>query len=161
MHEYKEFYLKNDFNLCTVPWRLEGGEGCLSRQGGSLLIGFFHQISGNTLSTKRIILLLFISFVSDISAKPVLQTKKQIEALQTYHIRKLIKEDKLFSLFLKNTKYPWVLYEKIQELCKQITYLALTNNRFFLTASVSTEMHLHGMYVYVCTLFVTMGLEYL
>ena len=51
---------------------LEGGEGCLSRQGGSLLIGFFHQISGNTLSTKRIVILLFISFVSDISAKEVL-----------------------------------------------------------------------------------------
>ena len=49
---------------------------------------------------------------------------------------------------------PQVLYEEIQELCKQITYLALTNNRFFLTASVSTEMHLHGMYVYVCMYFV-------
>ena len=54
-----------------------------------------------------------------------------------------------------------VLYEEIQELCKQITYLALTNNRFFLTVSVSKEMHLHGMYVYVCTFFVTMGLEFL
>ena len=62
---------------------------------------------------------------------------------------------------LRKPQYPQVLCEEIQELCKQITYLALTNNRFFLTASVSTEMHLHGMYVYVCTLFVTMGLEYL
>ena len=56
----------------AMQWGLEGGEGCLSRQGGSLLIGFFHQISGNTLSTERIVILLFISFVSDISAKPVL-----------------------------------------------------------------------------------------
>ena len=56
----------------TMQLGIEGGEGCLSRQGGSLLIGFFHQISGNTLSTKRIVILLFISFVSDISANVVL-----------------------------------------------------------------------------------------
>ena len=37
-----------DFNpLCNWDY-IEGGEGCMSRQGGSLLIGFFHQISGNT-----------------------------------------------------------------------------------------------------------------
>ena len=53
----------------TMQLGREGGEGCMSRQGGSLLIGFFHQISGNTLSTKRIVILLFIRFVADISAK--------------------------------------------------------------------------------------------
>ena len=38
-------------------------------RGGSLLIGFFHQISGNILYSKRIALIFvfFISFVSDIT----------------------------------------------------------------------------------------------
>ena len=64
----------------TMQLGREGGEGCMSRQGGSLLIGFFHQISGNTFNIHQT-----DSFVSDISANVKL-------SINTLQLRKFLKK---------------------------------------------------------------------